>query len=72
MNSVERLREQGRVEGREEGQRLSLLKLVRRKFGEPSQRQLAVVDAARGEMLDDLLERTLDASALEDVLGPAE
>jgi predicted transposase/invertase (TIGR01784 family) len=70
MASVaEQLREEGRREGVQLGQREMLLKLLRARFGELSAAAIALVNAADVTELDLWLERALSASKLADVLG---
>ncbi|MBL4686956.1 MAG: hypothetical protein JKY37_20340, partial [Nannocystaceae bacterium] len=69
MNSVERLREEGRQEGRQEGRRATLLKLLRVKFGQVVETDVARVNGADDEVLEQYLERVLTADSVAAVLG---
>ena len=73
MNSVERLREEGRQEGhrkgRQEGRRATLLKQLRVKFGEIAEADVACVNGADDEALEQYLERVLTADSVAAVLG---
>lgn len=66
MNSVERLREEGRIQG----EQAALQRLLQRKFGELSEAQTAIVRAAKGETLDRLLDRAIAAASIEAVFAP--
>lgn len=73
MNSIEKLKEEGRSEGltrgRAEGRRESLKKLLALKFGDLSLEQGAAVDGADLDTLDRYLERVLTADSLDAVFG---
>lgn len=62
-------RDEGRVEGRVEEARLAILRLGRKKFGEPDRRVLTTIDAIDDvDQLNLLLDRILDVSSWDDVL----
>ena len=72
MTAGERLRqegwERGRKDGREEGQRRVLLKLLGLRFGQLSPEVVALVDQAESDVLERWTERILTASSVEEVL----
>jgi hypothetical protein len=70
MNWFEREVDQGRRDGRREGERRVLLKQLQLRFGELPAAVIARVEAAEVPELDVWTERVLMASRLEDVLGP--
>jgi hypothetical protein len=70
MNWFEREMDQGRRDGRREGERHVLLKLLRMRFGELPAAVVARIQAAEMPELDAWTERFVTASRLEDVLGP--
>ena len=63
-------RERVFAEGKREGARETLLKLLTRKFGELSEGDLRRIDQANDAALEVLLERVLTADSIAAVLGP--
>jgi hypothetical protein len=63
-------RERVFAEGKREGERETLLKLLTRKFGELSEGDLRRVDQADDAALEAFLERVLTADSIAAVLGP--
>jgi predicted transposase YdaD len=61
--------DQGRLEGRLEGQRSTLLKLLRVRFGALPEAEVARVHAADAEQLERWTERVVTAATLAEVLG---
>ncbi len=60
--------EEGRVEGREEGKRETLLRQMKRKFGEPSESVKSIISNIRNpDTLDELMDRLFDANSLEEM-----
>jgi len=68
MNIVDQLRQEGRQEGQAEGRALSVLKLMKLKFGQVPVEIERTVSAAPAERLDTFLERILTAASFEDVV----
>ena len=60
---------EGKAEGKVEGKAETLLALLSRRFGQPSEAARERVAAARPEDLERWLERILDAKSLEEVFG---
>lgn len=69
--TAEKLRDEGRVEGRLEGERAVLLRLLAKRFGDLPDAVLARVDAATVDQLELWAERVLVAHSLAEVLGDA-
>ncbi|CAN0556458.1 unnamed protein product, partial [Laminaria digitata] len=67
MTLYERLQQEGRLEGRLEGEAAALLKLVTLKFGAPSAETEARVRSATKAELDTWVERILTASSLAEL-----
>lgn len=69
QQQVEEARQKLRDDGRRDGRREVLLKLLAIRFGELPQAAMARVKAARSEELDAWVERVLEAKSLYEVLG---
>lgn len=69
--TAEKLRDEGRLEGRLEGERAVLLRLLAKRFGDLPDAVLARVDAATVDQLELWAERVLVATTLAEVLGDA-
>jgi len=60
--------EEGREEGREEGKRETLLRQMRRKFGEPSETVKSILANIKdADAFDELMDRLFDAKTIEDM-----
>lgn len=68
MTAAQKLIEQGRVEGRAEGQAELLLRQLRRKFTSISPEVEQRVRSASPEELEQLADRFVDATSLDEVL----
>ena len=62
----------GRLDGKLEADRATLIRLLTRRFGAPSPAQIEVIEAAEALQLEVWLDRVLDAESTEDVLRPNE
>ena len=69
MDSIERLKEEGRIEGRIEGQREHLLALLRLKFGELDTKNRDRVLSADDAAFQRYSERLLTADSLTAIFG---
>jgi hypothetical protein len=67
MTVADWLRSEGRKEGLEEGQRQSLLKLLRARFGDVPEATVARIQAAGAAQLGAWFDRALTAAALDEV-----
>lgn len=63
------LRQQGRKEGEQKGERKILVKLLRLRFGELSEAAVARIRAAKPRQIERWAERVLTARSLDEVLG---
>ena len=68
MTAADKLIEQGRVEGRREGQRATLARQLTHRFGPLAADALARIQAASEDDLGRWAERLLDAPTLDDVI----
>jgi flagellar biosynthesis/type III secretory pathway protein FliH len=64
-------RDEGRAEGRAAGQRDTLLRILRKRFGALSDATMAKLASASVAQLDVWLDRVLDATTVDEVLGDA-
>lgn len=69
--TADKLREEGRREGRVEGERAALLRQLKARFGDPSPAVVARVSGATPGEIEAWLERVLVARSLAEVLGDA-
>ena len=69
MTAAQKLIDQGRVEGRAEGQAEMLLRLIAARFGTPPPSIAARVRAASSVQLEQWAERVLTASSVTELFG---
>jgi hypothetical protein len=69
MSTAEKLRAEGRIEGRNQGKLELLLRILQRRFGTLSEAAIEHLRACSEADLDAIAERVLDARSLDEALG---